>query len=192
MTSIAHTIVPKSDQLNADDLLVGPKTIKIIRVEVKSGQDQPVAIYYDGGDGKPYLPCKSMRRAIVRCWGDNSKSYLGKSMTLYCDPSVTWAGEKVGGIRISHMTDIETDVEMSLTASKGKRKAFTVKPLYIEVDTGLREAGEDAVKSGGLDALQSWFKKLNKSDQLTVKPFLDELKAMAEPVEVINDDILGE
>nr|MBX2835055.1 hypothetical protein [Micavibrio sp.] len=69
MTDISHTIVPKSMQLNADDLISEPKTITITQVRVKDNPDQPVAISYQGDNGKPYYPCKSMRRVMVRAWG---------------------------------------------------------------------------------------------------------------------------
>lgn len=66
--------------------------------------------------------------------GADANKYIGRSMTLYCDPSVTFGGSKVGGIRISHMTDITSEFTMALTAAKAVRKPFTVKPLVIETD----------------------------------------------------------
>ena len=122
-------IIPKSDQLNADDLLSGPITITVTGVTIKSGQEQPVAISYEGDNGKPYKACKSMCRVMVTAWGPDSKKYVGRSMTLYCDPKVKWAGMEVGGIRISHMSDIPEQMTMALTVTRAQRKPFTVKPL---------------------------------------------------------------
>lgn len=65
MTDLSQTIAPKSDQLNADDLIGRTMTIKITRVSRMSEPDQPVAIYFEGDSGKPYKPCKSMRRLLV-------------------------------------------------------------------------------------------------------------------------------
>ena len=39
---ISKTIAPKSDQLNADDLIAGPKTITVTGVKLVA-EDQPVA-----------------------------------------------------------------------------------------------------------------------------------------------------
>ena len=50
-------------------------------------------------------------------------------MTLYRDAKVKWAGLEVGGIRVSHLSHIERDMVMALTATKGKRAPHTVKPL---------------------------------------------------------------
>lgn len=122
-------ITPKSDQLNADDLMTGPMTVKVTGVSVKGGQEQPVSISYDGDNGKPFKPCKSMCRVLVTAWGPDSSQYAGRSMTLYCDPKVKWAGMEVGGIRISHMTDIESDLTMALTATRGNKKPYTVKKI---------------------------------------------------------------
>lgn len=128
MSDMASTIVPKSDQLNADDLIAGTKTITITGVSIKSGE-QPISIHYEGDGGKPYKACKSMCRVMVTAWGADSKAYVGRSMTLYRDPSVTWAGMAVGGIRISHMSDIDSKITMALTATKQSRKPYTVQPL---------------------------------------------------------------
>lgn len=127
-----QAIIPKSDQLNSDDLIGGTLTVKISGVTVRGGQEQPVSIHFEGDNGKPYKPCKSMCRVLVTAWGADSSKYAGKSMTLYRDPAVKWGGMEVGGIRISHMTDIAEPMTMALTATKGSRKAYTVKPLVAE------------------------------------------------------------
>lgn len=129
MGDMGQAIIPKSDQLNADDLLTGPKTIKITGVTVRGGQEQPVSISYEGDDGKPYKPCKSMSRVLVSAWGADSAKYAGRFLTLYCDQKVKWGGMEVGGIRISHMSDIDSTITMALTVTRANKKPFTVKPL---------------------------------------------------------------
>lgn len=129
MNDMAQTIIPKSDQLNADDLIAGPLTIKIAGVSIRGGQEQPISISYEGDGGKPYKACKSMCRVMVTAWGADSKRYVGRTMTLYRDPAVKWGGMEVGGIRISHMSDIEKPLTMALTMTKQSRKPYTVKPL---------------------------------------------------------------
>jgi hypothetical protein len=124
-----QAIIPKSDQLNADDLIAGEMTITITGVTVKGGQEQPVSISFAGDNGKPYKACKSMCRVMVAAWGPDSSKYVGRSMTLYRDPKVKWGGMEVGGIRISHMSDIDGSQTMALTMTRGSKKAYTVKPL---------------------------------------------------------------
>ena len=51
------TIVPKSDQLNAEQLLSGPMTIRVTEVRVSDSAEQPVVVHYEGDDGRPYKPC---------------------------------------------------------------------------------------------------------------------------------------
>lgn len=129
MNDMRSVIEPKSDQLNADDLLAGPITITITKVEIRPKTDQPVSVFFEGDNGKPYKCCKSMARVMVHCWGPDANAYIGKSMTLYCDPKVTWGGMAVGGIRISHISHIDTPLTLALTASKGNKRPFIVKPL---------------------------------------------------------------
>ena len=56
MTTMLDTVIPNSQQLNADDLIGGQsRTIKITNVTIAMGE-QPVAIHYEGDNGKPYKP----------------------------------------------------------------------------------------------------------------------------------------
>ena len=128
MIDISKTVAPKSDQLNADDLIAGPRTITVTSVKLVA-EDQPVAIHFSGDEGKAYKPCKSMRRVLVRAWGADASKYVGRIMTLYLDESVRFGGAAVGGIRISHMSDISGPLTMALTATRAVKKAFTVKPI---------------------------------------------------------------
>jgi hypothetical protein len=132
MNDMRAVIVPKSDQMNADDLIGGPRTITIREVTIRPGTEQPVSMFFDGDNGKPFKPCKSMARVMVHCWGADANAYVGRSMTLYRDPAVKWGGMAVGGIRISHMSDIKAAQTMALTETKGKRTPFVVKPLVVE------------------------------------------------------------
>ena len=128
MSDMSAVIIPKSDQINADDLIGGPITITIVAVKVQPGTEQPVSIDF-GDPKKVFRPCKSMSRVMVAAWGPDSSKYAGKSLTLYRDPKVKWGGLEVGGIRISHMSGIDTAMTMALTETKQSRKPFTVKPL---------------------------------------------------------------
>ena len=140
MSDMRETIIPKSDQLNADDLIGRELTIKITGVDIKGGQEQPVSIHFEGDGGKPYKACKSMCRVMVSAWGPDSKKYVGRSLTLYRDPKVKWGGMEVGGIRISHMSDIADDMTMALTVTRANRKPFTVRPLAQEAQAPAKPA----------------------------------------------------
>lgn len=132
MNDMLMTIVPKSTQLNADDLIGGvAKIIKITSVKITPGSEQPVAIHYEGDNGKPYMACKSMRRVLVNVWGADANKYVGRSLELIRDDSVKFGGMEVGGIRISRISDISRPVTMALTASKAVRRPFTVQPLPV-------------------------------------------------------------
>ena len=182
--SLRDTIVPKSDQLNADDLLAGPLTVEITSVS-RGSADQPVVVGITGGH-QPYKPCKSMRRVMIAVWGDNGADWVGKSLTLYCDPSVKFGGVKVGGIRISHMSGIAHPHSLMLTTTRSKRSEYTVQPLidpqaqyealHLE---HLREAA-----MGGMDMLQEAFGKLGhcKEKQVLWQTHGDSLKAEAAKV----------
>lgn len=136
MIDLADTIIPKSDQLNADDLIAGPRDIVVRGVKKPGTPEQPVSIYFEGDNGKPWKPCKGMRRLLVQIWGRDGELYTGRSLRLVRDPTVTWAGAAIGGIRVaaaSHLKDDE--VTIPVTTSKTSRKLVTVARMVPQAQT---------------------------------------------------------
>lgn len=130
---MSQFIAPKSDQLAGDDLMGGPRTVTITRVSANPGDaTQPVNFYFEGDGGKPFRPCKTMRRVIMDAWGTRASDYIGKSMTLYRDPKVQFGGMQLGGVRISHMSHIDNKHTLVVTVTQGKKAPYTVQPLKIE------------------------------------------------------------
>ena len=125
---LTESIAPKSDQLNADDLISGPVTVTIS--EVRAGTaEQPVDVHLVEFPGRAYRPSKSMRRVMVSAWGAEASTYAGHRLTLFRNPEITFGRDKVGGIEISHLSHIDKPLTVALTATRGKRKNFTVTPL---------------------------------------------------------------
>lgn len=171
MLDMTKYTAPKSDQLNADDLIGGPLTVTISRVRAsESTPDQPVEVHIEGSD-KPYKPCKSMRRVMIALWGKDATQYVGRSMTLYRDPEVQFGGMKVGGIRIGEMSHIEKDAQLVLTASKTKRAPFVVKKMKAQVSPPPpqepaaltpKEAADMIRKAGNVAELRAVFGEVYK------------------------------
>jgi hypothetical protein len=107
---LTESIAPKSDQLDAVDLLSGPRTFTIEKVS-KHNAEQPFNFHL-AEFPRVWRPGKSMRRVIVAAWGSTSDKYLGQRVTLYCDPQVQFGGDMVGGTRISHMSGIDKPLKV--------------------------------------------------------------------------------
>lgn len=132
ITDLRPTIVPKSDQLNAEQLLGGSMTLTVTGVQVSSSPEQPVVVHYEGDAGRPFKPCKTMRKLLVFAWGPDGSQWAGRSMIVYNDPSVKFGGDEVGGIRISHLSHIPKAIEVSLTSTRGKKALYRVALLENE------------------------------------------------------------
>lgn len=154
---LRDTIVPKSDQLNAEQLLSGPITVTVTDVRRGDGEDQPVVIHYEGEGGRPYKPCKSMRKVLVFAWGSDGSAWVGRSITLYNRPDVKFGGEEVGGIRISHLSHIDKDIAISLTATRGRKEQTRIKRLdEAETVQGSRARLEAAARGGMANLKDTW------------------------------------
>lgn len=193
MLDIGTTVKPKSTQLNADDLIGGNIVITVSEVSRNSSADQPISIKFHGDNGKPYLPCLSMRRVMMHVWGKDGLTYVGKSMELYLDPNVTFGGAKVGGIRISKMSNIQNSVTMALTATRAQRKPYTVQPLMIDVsppfdDSRIRSVIvnlKEVATDGGTSILEIAYKAAYKASEFNEerKLLTDELPKLKEMAE---------
>jgi len=169
---VRASIVPKSDQLNADDLLTGPLTVTISAVK-RGDREQPIIVEIEGH--RPYKPCKSMRRILISAFSDDPKNWVGKRATLFCDPDVTWAGVKVGGIRISHLSGMSEPKTFMLTKTRGKKAEVIIYPLETltpqdkkYVDDATQEIAE-AESEAVLEAIGFILKKKNPAIQDAVR-----------------------
>ena len=166
MNDFASVLAPKSDQINASDLIGGDMTITITGVKVTPGTEQPVSITFQGS-GKVWRPCKTTGRVLMAAWGADTAQYAGRSVQLYLDPKVKWGGMEVGGIRIRALSHIDEDLRLVLAESKQVRKPVTIKRLVQQASAAPTDAPQmDAataisratqIAASGADAFRAWF-----------------------------------
>jgi hypothetical protein len=124
---ISSTIQANSQQINADDVMV-PRTVTITNVEAGT-TEQPVFLHVAEFPGRTFRPGKSMRRVLVAAWSAEASTYIGRRLTLYNDTTIRFGKDVTGGVRISHMSDLDKPLTVSLTITRGKRAPFVVQPL---------------------------------------------------------------
>lgn len=173
---LTRSLAPRSDQVNADDLVAGPQTFTIREV-VGGKAEQPFDFLLVETD-RAYRPAVTMRRLIAAAWGTNGDDYVGRRLTLYRDPDVMFGKDKVGGIRISHMSHIDKRLEIKLQTTRGKRSLFTVEPLTTPTPP-TDSAIACATNTGQLLAWGQQFPNLRPA----LKARMDEIKAAEEPTE---------
>ncbi len=130
ISDLRSTTVPKSTQLNADQLIVGTMDLTITEVSFGPDEKQPIAVHYENEAGRPFLPCLTMRRVLLAAWGPDGNEWVGKGLRVFHDPAVRFGGDDVGGVRISHMTDIPgRRIELKLTAARGKKVLYVIERM---------------------------------------------------------------
>lgn len=122
------TIQKKTDQLNFEDFLGGvTRTVTVAGVK-KGTKEQPYDIELEG-DQRVWRPPSTVLKILVAAWGDDATVWVGRHATLYGDPDVRFGREKVGGIRVSHLSHLDGPLQLSLTETRGKRTVHTIQPL---------------------------------------------------------------
>lgn len=164
---ISETLAPKSDQINADDLMTGPATVTVKEV-TKGTAEQPVNVELVEYPGRPYKPSKSMRRILAAAWGAEASAWAGRRITIFRNPEIRFGGSTVGGIEISALSHLEKPLTVALTATRGKRKAFTVQPLKEapkpaqgagEIPDNVIKQLEKAIEDDNVNAYVLWLKE---------------------------------
>lgn len=129
---ISETLAPTSDQLDAIELVAGPRTFTVEAVS-KGSAEQPVQVKL-AEFPRVWRPSKNMRRVLAAGWGAQASAWAGRKVTLFYDPDVTFGKERTGGTRISHMSDLPGNkpLNVPLLITRGKSAIFTVQPLADE------------------------------------------------------------
>lgn len=188
-TDVSFAMEAKSDQLNALDIAGIERIICINKVTVKKGADQPISVFFDGDNNRPWKPSKGMVRILAGAWGTDSAKWVGKSATIFCEPSVTWGGKQVGGIWIKALSDIKSSgISATVAINRTKRVIIQINCLVVEakeypVDTfnkALSTMG-NRMKSGSM-TLQAIIAKCQETGTLSTEQ-LAQLEALA-PLDV--------
>lgn len=196
---LSDTIAANSDQLDAVDLIAGPRTFTIEKVS-KNNDEQPVNIKLVEFP-RVWRPSKSMRRVLVACWGVDASEYAGRRVTLYCDPTIRFGGQEVGGTRISHLSHLDAPKKVALLVSRTKTESFVVQPL---VETATPTASERvdwdtelAAATGDVAALKALYKRARQLEpnnralgERIAKAGKDAAAAASAPVDGAPNDYL--
>ena len=149
--NLSQATLARSDQLNADDLVGGPRTFTV--AEVRRGDaDQPVAIVLEEFPAnRPFKPSKTVLRILSYVWGEETDDWPERPrFTLYRNAKVKWAGQEIGGIRVSHMSHITEPVKIALAESKGKKSLHIIDPLPDDAPTSPQLAEETVARLADL------------------------------------------
>ena len=151
---ISSAIIAKSDQMNAIDLMGGPQIVTIADA-FEGSREQPVVIVTsEFGKGRPFKPSKTALRVLGLAWGEHTSVWIGRRVELYRDPSVRWAGEEVGGIRIQGLSDIDGPLTFTLPTAKNKYAKLTVQQLP-DLPPSRNWLTELAITDGDLDLIRA-------------------------------------
>ena len=192
MSDVSFALEAKSDQLNAVDIMGAEPVIRVRDVKVQKGE-QPVWIYFDGDNNRPWKPSKGMLRLLAGAWGRDSKQWVGKYARLYFEPTVRYAGQEVGGIRIRALSDIDArGLTFALTINRQKREPYHVPLLVVETAEYPADRFAKALPvmsekmRNGEMTLQQVIAQCQKTGQLTAEQ-LAQLEQAA-PVEIHDDE----
>jgi hypothetical protein len=82
------------------DITLTIKQVKKGKVNGKSGKSSSKAmIYFEGGE-RPLAAGTAILSTIGSLYGNDTRQWPGKQITIYADHNVMFGPEKVGGVRV--------------------------------------------------------------------------------------------
>ena len=127
------TAEPRSDQINYEDFLAGPKVYTIGGVRNGTAEQK-----YDiqlQEEQRVWRPPLTVLRTLIACWGDDATVWQGRQAELYGDPSIRFGKDAVGGIRIKALSHLDEPKTVTVTVARGKRQKITIQPLQVAPPT---------------------------------------------------------
>lgn len=190
--NLSQAVIARSDQLNADDLVSGPRTFTVAGVR-RGDAEQPVAIELTEFPGRPFKPSKTVLRILAHAWGEETDDWpQGARFTLYRDEKVKWAGQEIGGIRVSHMSHLDKPIKIALAESKGKKTLHTVLPLPDAPKPPPEPTAEEVAACTDVAALGAMWKRSGPERRQQIEARVSDLKNEPEPDEAVDGELVLE
>lgn len=181
---ITDALAPTSDQLDAVEL-VNPRTFTIDTGSSLGQRDgKTVAEIRLTGFPRVWRPSKGMLDVLAACWGTDAKQWVGRRVTVYNDPEVMFGRDKVGGIRISHLSHIDKARVVTIRASgAGRKQSWRVEPLPDVMPVQTEPTAADVAACTDLDALKGMWRTSGVERRAQITARVAELNAPAAPPE---------
>jgi hypothetical protein len=167
---VSNAIAPKSDQLDAVDLLGSPPRIFTITDVGENNAEQPVNVRL-AEFPRVWRPSKGMLRVLAHCWGKNAKVWVGRQVELYCDPDVMFGPDRVGGVRISRLSHIEKRTAVPMIVKRGKGGSWNVDPLPVAPEPAPNP------NAAQIDALRAEWKTADETRRAEIEAAVKELES---------------
>lgn len=158
--ALQQALAPKSDQLNADDLIAANKTIVISGVNINLGSEQKIIINYQGDNGKPWKPSKGMGRVLTEILGGDPDKWVGETVELFRNKEIRFGKEKCGGVQIAGMSAVRNLTTLLITTAKGKKSSITIQPIASVGNQPQQRTQAQAPQPEQPNAKREWAVKL--------------------------------
>ena len=128
MSKIIHT--SGSEYITSELFADGADTFTITGVtEVELEGKRRHAVQLAETEGKAWIPAFTIVKALSEIWSRSISRWVGQRVTLYRDPNVTVGKQKVGGIRVSHITGISKPETVTVKGAMNRPVSYTFEPL---------------------------------------------------------------
>ena len=126
---------------------------RVVNETLGQGDDQEIkpVMYFSSGPEKPMVVNATNWMSVEAIYGDESDNWTGKPIEIWVDPSVSFGGKRIGGLRLrapsNHVEHIPTTAE--LRAKYGQRMT-EAQGLGLKAEPLAPNATDEQIIAAGL------------------------------------------
>ena len=99
-TFLDSEVVRYVDIMDKGDITLRIKSVKKGKVTGSGGKASSKGMIYFEGAEKPMAAGTTVLSAIGSLYGNDTRKWPGKLITIFGDPDVSFGGSKIGGVRV--------------------------------------------------------------------------------------------
>lgn len=113
---------------------------RVVNETLGQGDDQEIkpVMYFSGGVDKPMVVNATNWINVESVYGDESDNWIGKQIEVWVDPSVSFGGKRIGGLRLRAPAQHSAPTTADLRAKYGQRMteaaALNIKAEQLPAD----------------------------------------------------------
>lgn len=123
---------------------------RVVNETLGQGEDQEIkpVMYFSSGIEKPMVINATNWINVEAAYGDESDNWTGKPIEVWVDPSVSFGGKRIGGLRLRQPAQHAAPTTADLRAKYGQRMTEAA-GLNIKADPLPEDATDEQIIAAG-------------------------------------------
>ena len=124
---------------------------RVVNETLGQGDDQEIkpVMYFSSGPEKPMVVNATNWMSVESIYGDESDNWTGKPIEVWVDPSVSFGGKRIGGLRLRAPSNHAPIPSTANLRAKYIQRVTEAEALHISIDPLADDATDEQIITAG-------------------------------------------